>query len=74
VASLVLGIIGLPVSCGIGSIVAIVLGVIARNQIRASGGRETGDGMAKAGIILGIVSLAFVAFIVVVSALDSTNS
>ena len=42
--------------CGIGSIVGIVLGVIARNQIKQSG--ENGQGLALAGIIVGGISLA----------------
>ena len=52
VASLVCGIIG---CFWITAIVAIVLGFIARNQIRESGGTQQGDGMALAGIILGFV-------------------
>ena len=53
VASLVLSIIGL--CCGIGSIVGIVLGFVARSQIKTSG--QSGDGMALAGIIIGFVTL-----------------
>jgi Domain of unknown function (DUF4190) len=34
-------------------LVAIVLGVISRNEVRRSGGRQQGDGMALAGIITG---------------------
>jgi hypothetical protein len=76
VASLVLGIVGWAL-CGIGSILAIVLGMIGRNQIRASGGREAGDGMAKAGIILGCVGLvlivAYVIVAVIVAASDGSS-
>ncbi|NYJ74118.1 DUF4190 domain-containing protein [Allobranchiibius huperziae] len=43
--------------CGVLSIVGIVLGVLARNEIRASGGRQEGEGMATAAIIVGIISL-----------------
>lgn len=53
IASLVLSILGL--CCGIGSIVGIVLGFVARSQIRTSG--QAGDGMALAGIIIGFVTL-----------------
>jgi hypothetical protein len=72
VASLVLGIVGFLL-CFIGPAVAIVLGVIGRNQIRASGGREQGEGLAKAGIILGAIFLAlwvtyFVTIIIVSAA------
>ncbi len=59
IASLVLGIVGW-VPCGVGSVVAIVLGFVARNQIRQSQGRQGGDGLALAGIILGFVGIALV--------------
>jgi hypothetical protein len=39
-------------------IVAVVLGNSARKEIAASGGRLTGDGMAKAGVILGYVGIS----------------
>jgi hypothetical protein len=52
IASLVLGII--PCT-GITSILAIVFGFIARNQIQQSGGTQQGSAMALAGIILGFV-------------------
>ena len=60
VIRLILGIISLPlVFCyGLGvlpGIGALVTGIIARNKIKDSNGRETGDGMALAGIILGSV-------------------
>lgn len=53
VASLVLGILWLG---GLGSIAAIVLGHIARTEIRQHGG--SGGGLALAGVILGYVGLA----------------
>jgi hypothetical protein len=54
IISLVCSCVGL--FCGIGSIVGIVLGIMARNQIKQSG--EGGDGLALAGIIVGAISLA----------------
>ena len=51
--SLVAACVGL--CCGIGSIVGIVLGIMARNQIKQTG--EGGDGLALAGIIVGAVTL-----------------
>lgn len=54
--SLVLGILGL-VCCGLlAGIPAIVLGNIAKKEIAASGGAQTGGGMAQAGFIIGIVA------------------
>jgi putative exporter of polyketide antibiotics len=56
--SLVLGILGL-VCCGfITGIPALILGNIAKKEIAASGGAETGTGMAQAGFVLGIISIA----------------
>jgi len=57
ITSLVLGLVGWLL-CGIGSVIAIVLGFVARSQIRQSWGRQTGTGMATAGIVLGFVSVA----------------
>jgi hypothetical protein len=42
---------------GIGGIIGIIAGVIARNEIAASRGAQTGDGIALAGIILGAVNV-----------------
>jgi hypothetical protein len=58
--SMILGIAGIPLSfCyGMGvlsSIAALITGIIARKQIKDSAGKETGDGMALAGIILGSI-------------------
>ena len=41
--------------CGIGSIIGIVLGVVALNQIKQT--REGGHGLAIAGIAVGAVTL-----------------
>ena len=39
------------------SILGLVLGVVAKRQIRDSNGTQTGDGMATAGIIIGGIAL-----------------
>jgi hypothetical protein len=57
-ASLVLGLLWL---CGIGSLAAIVLGVVSQRQIARSNGTLTGKSLAIAGLILGIVGLAILA-------------
>ncbi|QIS08179.1 DUF4190 domain-containing protein [Nocardia arthritidis] len=53
-------------TCGIGSIVGIILGVVSLNQIKQSG--QDGRGMALAGIWIGIgaVVLAVLWFLVVI--------
>ncbi|BBZ21070.1 DUF4190 domain-containing protein [Mycolicibacterium gadium] len=53
IGSLVASIVGF--CCGIGSIVGIVLGIVAMNQIKQSG--EKGHGLAVAGIAVGALSL-----------------
>src|SRR6202521_3802632 len=54
VASLVLGVVWCG---GIGSLAAVILAVQARRSIRRSNGTETGEGLAIAGLVLGIVGL-----------------
>jgi hypothetical protein len=55
------------VTCGIGSIVGIILGAIAVNQIKQSG--QDGRGMALAGIWIGVgvIVLSVVWFVIVVA-------
>lgn len=53
--SLVASCVGLL--CGIGSIIGIVLGFVAKNQIKESGGTQGGDGLATAGIVIGFASI-----------------
>ena len=45
--------------CGLGlaGVVAIVLGIKARNEIRASGGTQDGEGLALGGIITGALAV-----------------
>ena len=55
--AMILGILGL-VCCGFFTgIPALILGNQAKQEIAQSGGTQTGDGMAKAGVILGIISI-----------------
>jgi putative exporter of polyketide antibiotics len=67
--SLILGIVGL-VCCGIFTgIPALILGNSAKKEIAASGGTQTGAGMAQAGVILGIIaSVLFVIGILLLAA------
>jgi hypothetical protein len=58
---MILGIVSL-VCCGVGLITgagAIVLSIMSKKEIEASGGLQTGEGMATAGLILGIIGIAF---------------
>ena len=56
--SLVTGILGL-LCCGLVGIAGVVLGSAAKREIDASGGYQTGRGMAQAGFVLGILSLVW---------------
>lgn len=60
IASMVLGILWLY---WIGSILAVILGFVARNQIKQR--REAGDGMAIAGIVLGIVGVVTLVIVII---------
>lgn len=72
-AALVIGISSLVLSwcCGLGlvGIVAVVLGVKARGEIRASNGMQTGDGVALAGIITGAIAIVLAVLAVVILAI-----
>ena len=63
VASLLLGLFSLFPVFGI---LAVILGHVARSQIRKSAGRQKGAGMAMAGLILGYLALGFILFLIVV--------
>ena len=76
VASLVLGIVGLPIICPflIPSVLAIIFGLQARTKIRQDPSLQ-GEGMAQAGFIMGIVGTALVViFWVVVIVLAAANN
>jgi hypothetical protein len=75
IASLVFGIAGLVFfACGVGSILALVFGYMARGQIDRSQGRESGRGVAIAGIIMGWIGVAIlVIFWVVVAIIAATT-
>jgi lysylphosphatidylglycerol synthetase-like protein (DUF2156 family) len=83
ITSMILGIVGLVLTfvpglnfigivCGI---LAIVFGIISKNKIQSSNGELTGLGMAKAGLILGIVTLGlFILTLVACGAILSSLS
>lgn len=54
--SMIIGIVGL-VCCGLAGIVAIILSVQSKKEIEASGGQQSGSGLATAGLVLGIIAL-----------------
>jgi hypothetical protein len=68
----VLAIVGLVLALCVCSPAGAVCGFIARNQIRDSGGTQTGDGLALAAIIIGaigtVLGILWFIFVVLVSA------
>ena len=57
IVSLVAGIVSWFIVPILGAIVAVITGHMAKNEIRGSGGRLSGDGLATAGLILGYLQL-----------------
>lgn len=62
VISLIAGILGLTMFPILGSIVALILGYMAKKEIRDSAGHMTGDGMATAGLVLGWIGVGLTVF------------
>jgi hypothetical protein len=69
IASLVLGIVWIY---GIGSLLAVIFGHIARGQVRR--GERSGGGMALAGLILGYVGLVGIVLLIVLVVTLSNNT
>lgn len=57
VVSLLAGILGLSLFPFVGSIVAVITGNMAKNEIRDSRGALGGEGLAKVGVILGWIGI-----------------
>jgi hypothetical protein len=62
--ALVLGILGI-LCCGVLGIPALILGKQAQKEIDASGGAQTGRGMATAGFVLGIIACVFLVITII---------
>jgi len=75
IASLVLGILGIPTfSFFVVPILALILGAVSNAQIRRAGGRQSGRGMAIAGMILGGVAVLFaIGFWILIAGLAQRN-
>lgn len=70
IASLILGIIPLSI---ISSIPAVVLGHLALSEIKKSGGRLGGRGLAVAGLVLGYLGIALVPVMLILGAIAIPN-
>jgi hypothetical protein len=51
-----------------GSFLAVIFGHVALSQIKQSGGRQEGNGLAIAGLVLGYMGLATLLLVILVSA------
>ena len=71
IASMVLGIVWIY---GIGAVLALIFGYQAKAQIDRSGGRESGRGMAIAGIVLGWIGIAGILLMILIFAVAATES
>jgi Domain of unknown function (DUF4190)/Protein of unknown function (DUF2510) len=71
VASLVLGILWLY---WVGSVLALIFGYISKKQIDESNGRQTGRGLAIAGIVLGWIGVGALAIVLLALLLSNGNS
>lgn len=69
IASLVLGIVWVY---WIGSILALIFGLIARKQIKERG--QSGQGMATAGIVLGCIGLGTLLIFIIIIIVSATHS
>jgi hypothetical protein len=57
VISLIAGVTGFTLFPLAGSLIAVVTGWFARREIEAAGGALQGDGLATAGLVLGLIGL-----------------
>jgi hypothetical protein len=71
IASLVLGILWLY---WVGSVLALVFGYMARQQIDRAQGAQGGRGLATAGIVLGWIGIGFLALFMVVLLIGLASS
>jgi type IV pilus assembly protein PilA len=70
VASLICGIFSFMLPA---SIAAVILGHLSLSEIRKSGGRIGGAGIATAGLVLGYIGIAIIPFVLIVAAIAIPN-
>jgi len=72
IASFILGIGGLTVLPLLGSVAAVLLGYLARSDIRRRPGEVSGDGLAVAGLVMGWLAIGAAILIYVLALLGIT--
>jgi hypothetical protein len=70
VASLIVSVVGFWIY-GLGSILGLIFGYIAKSQIDKSGGMQDGRGLAIAGIVIGWIGVGIGAILIVAIAASS---
>jgi hypothetical protein len=75
-ASLILGILGFFCLPAVGGVLALTLGIAARNEIAHSAGARTGKGLALSGIVLGTLNVLYGIglLVLLMAAIDGTSS
>ena len=63
IVSLIASIASWVIIPGLGGIIGVICGIMARNQIKASMGRQTGNGLALGGIIVGGVNIGLICIV-----------
>jgi hypothetical protein len=58
IISLISGVLAWLGIFGLGGLAAVITGHVAKDQIRRSAGRMSGDGLATAGLVLGYLNIA----------------
>ena len=58
IISLICGVMAWLGLFGLGGILAVIFGHVAKNEIKKNSGQISGDGMATAGLILGYANIA----------------
>ena len=56
------------------AVLGVIFGFVARSQIRQSGGTQGGDGLALAGIIVGLAWIGLFVILIVVNAANNASS
>jgi hypothetical protein len=60
IISIISGVLGWLGVFGLGGLAAVISGHVAKSQIKVSSGRQTGDGLATIGLVLGYLNIALV--------------
>ena len=74
-----LAVASLVCACGgflfiVPAVLAVIFGFIARSQISQSGGRQGGDGLALAGILVGFAWIGLFVILIIVGAANNNSS